>query len=509
MLGVDNTDGILYHYLRVLHVKVSKVTVRRLLDNPLGNSMRGISDALDILHINNAVYQLPAEYLDKLESPLIAVTNDNDSPFCLVEKMEKGHVIITTPHTRHIRVSKQQFLQKWTGGVLVGEITEKTIQEKNYRLKNVGEWIRQYQLLLAGIVIIFLILYHASRNYSSGVTIYLLTLCAGILVSAAILYKETINHQFLHSFCHIGKVIDCNEVLHSKGSRIIGVGLGELSLFYFSTSLLFCLLRPYDFFYISALCSIIAIGFTIYSIIYQLFIIRKGCMLCMIINLIVWGNCITLYLLKAYYNKAISFQTILLIFAISCIYLVIWTQLKKLLKYNEERKQLKNHFADLLSPEAFQALLTLKPQIRETPQPNIVLHNNITGENQLLFVTNPNCKNCAKAHSQFQKIANEQPICLVLLTFPGDNTGKQIALTIIAIYLTEGWEKAMKALSEWFSTHHIEDIPNDIADKTQEIWKQQQLYCLQQQINETPTIIVNKHYLPYIYQIENIKYVLT
>jgi len=96
----------------------------------------------------------------------------------------------------------------------------------------------------------------------------------------------------------------------------------------------------------------------------------------------------------------------------------------------------------------------------------------------------------------------------VLLTFPGDNIGKQVALTIIKIYLTEGWEKAMKALSEWFSTHHIEDIPN-ITDETQDIWKQQQLYCLQQQINETPATIINRHYLPYIYQIENLKYVLT
>lgn len=52
MLGVDNTSEILYHYLRELHVKVSKMTVHRLLDNPLGNSMRGISDALDSLHIS-------------------------------------------------------------------------------------------------------------------------------------------------------------------------------------------------------------------------------------------------------------------------------------------------------------------------------------------------------------------------------------------------------------------------------------------------------------------------
>lgn len=58
MSEVDNTSRILYHYLRALHVKVSKMTVRRLLDNPLGNSMRGISDALDALHIRNEVYQL-------------------------------------------------------------------------------------------------------------------------------------------------------------------------------------------------------------------------------------------------------------------------------------------------------------------------------------------------------------------------------------------------------------------------------------------------------------------
>ena len=135
MSGVDNTSEVFYHYLRALHVKVSKMTVHRLLDNPLGNSMRGISDALDSLHINNAVYQLPTEYFDKLESPFIAVTSDNDSPFCLVEEIEEAYITITIPHYQHMRVSKQQFLQKWTGGVLVSEVTERTSQEKNCWLK--------------------------------------------------------------------------------------------------------------------------------------------------------------------------------------------------------------------------------------------------------------------------------------------------------------------------------------------------------------------------------------
>ena len=38
----------------------------------------------------------------------------------------------------------------------------------------------------------------------------------------------------MEQFCHIGKVVNCNEVLHSKGSSIADVGLGELSLLYFA-----------------------------------------------------------------------------------------------------------------------------------------------------------------------------------------------------------------------------------------------------------------------------------
>lgn len=59
MTAIDNTGSVLYRYLQTLSVRVSRSTVRRLLDTPVGNSMRGISDALDALHIKNEVYQLP------------------------------------------------------------------------------------------------------------------------------------------------------------------------------------------------------------------------------------------------------------------------------------------------------------------------------------------------------------------------------------------------------------------------------------------------------------------
>ena len=52
MTAVDYTSTVLYHYLRALSVRVSRATVRRLLDTPVAGSMRSLSDALDALRVN-------------------------------------------------------------------------------------------------------------------------------------------------------------------------------------------------------------------------------------------------------------------------------------------------------------------------------------------------------------------------------------------------------------------------------------------------------------------------
>lgn len=90
MAEVDSTSIVLYHYLRALSVKVSRSTVSRLLDTPMSNSMRGISDALDALHIKNEVYQLPSspDYFLQLDAPFITMLQVSKNPFCIVTKRD-------------------------------------------------------------------------------------------------------------------------------------------------------------------------------------------------------------------------------------------------------------------------------------------------------------------------------------------------------------------------------------------------------------------------------------
>ena len=61
MADIDYTMSILHRYLKELSIKVSYGRIRKLLATPMGCSVRGISDALDSLHITHEVYQ-PVSY---------------------------------------------------------------------------------------------------------------------------------------------------------------------------------------------------------------------------------------------------------------------------------------------------------------------------------------------------------------------------------------------------------------------------------------------------------------
>ena len=130
MTEVNNIDIVLYHYLRALSVKVSRGTVRRLLNTPLGDSIRSISDALDVLHVKNEVYQLPPhDYFPQLEAPFITILKVDRNQFCVVTKKDDFIVEFLNGDGKKHHTSVDKFLQHWAGTVLFGEATEKTSNE--------------------------------------------------------------------------------------------------------------------------------------------------------------------------------------------------------------------------------------------------------------------------------------------------------------------------------------------------------------------------------------------
>lgn len=509
MTAVDNTGTVLYHYLRALSVKVSRSTVHRLLDTPVGNSMRGISDALDALHIKNEVYQLPssADYFTQLDAPFITMLQVDKRPFRVVTKKDDSIVEFGDSE----RIGVDTFLKKWTGTVLFGETTEETPYDSLYLWKNMGHHLWKYKVVIAILLAIALGITSAWQQNSSPAFIsYLGILAFGILVSVAILYKEQFNDKFLEKFCHIGKIVDCNKVLHSKGASIAGVGLGELSLFYFTTLFLFCVLCPKEFYGIAFLCCITALCFTLYSVIYQLFIVRKGCMLCMLVNLTIWISAAILY--ENIHNPVfhISLSALSILATTGCIYLIAGISLKALYKGYKEKIALQQRMASLLNPRAFQHLLSLETHIERPIATEIALSNQDGDDNYLMVVTNPNCGNCAKVHRQIKELSSTVPMSMVLLTFPNDRLGEHMAQTIIAAYLADGWHKAMMLLEEWYKNRQVSETDKyPVTPEAERIWREQQEYCRQQRINKTPVAIAAGYYIPEVYSLSELSYVMT
>lgn len=372
--------------------------------------------------------------------------------------------------------------------------------------------LSKYKVVIVILLVIVLGLFSSLlQNAPFALTAYLGTLAFGILVSAAIIYKEQFNGNFMERFCHIGKTVDCNTVLRSKGASIAGVGLGELSLLYFSVMFLFCILRPMDFYGITVFSNFIAIGFTIYSIIYQIFILRKGCMLCMLVNLTIWFNAFILYFLNIYFAINLTMSSLCSFIIVGCICLILEIVFYNFQKEHKEKYVFTQRISSLFNPKTFYTLLKLEPQLRTELSFNDIAINNVhDAEKRLLVITNPNCKNCANAHSYMKALASEVPLSLLLLTYPNDNMGKKISEVIIAAYFQDGWEKAMSLLGEWFDKQKIKDMDKYMTTtEVEEIRKAQMVYCWKQGINRTPAIYIDGYQLPEVYPISSLRYVLT
>lgn len=175
----------------------------------------------------------------------------------------------------------------------------------------------------------------------------------------------------------------------------------------------------------------------------------------------------------------------------------------------KEKHLLEERLSNLLKPTVFHNLLELEPQIKEDiPITDIAINNTLQEGKRLLIVTNPNCRNCAKVHPYIKELSANIPMSLVLIF--SDEVGKAVSRTILTAYLQEGWDKAMQLLEEWFEKHEIKEADKyPTTDAAEEIMRKQVMYCWKQNINQTPSAIINRHYVPKVYSFSNLRYVLT
>lgn len=429
---MNQTQRVLKTLLQNLDVHIPDSDIRRLLDTPVGTSLRGISDALDTLYIENSVYQLPKEYLKELDYPYLMVLPDQKEAFAVVTNDKERDAAIP----------------KWDGVVLAVQKTQRTPIYKYVWARNIIGNIKNNQLIL---IITFLIVTYSLFYWPSLLLESHITLSAlGLWISTILINKDYIGEK-QDKFCKIGKTIDCEQVLYSKGSQFFGIlKMSDLAFLFYSTLILLSLIandycQGYAF-----ILLLIGCIFTLYSVIYQTVAIKKVCLYCMSINLIVWLDT-AIFILN---YKAISLHSPFPFILSGCIAYMVWLIVSHYLGLTAQNTSLKSKVSALYNRDLFDWLLSKERQIDDVGEKFADVDGEDNGDVITMFV-HPNCRNCKIVYQHIPELRK-----------------KTIVKTV------------------------------SLASNDAELHE----YCKRNKINKTPTVVFNGRELPELYDVDDLKY---
>ena len=274
-LGVKHTKSFSNKYFR---------------EHPHKFNLFGLSKMLFDYGIENKGFKTEnkGEAIKALEAPFIAHTGTD---FVVVFKITADRIYYLW-QGKNVNITLNDFLQTWSGVVLLAETNEESI-EPNYkenRNKELAITLQKCGLLLAiGLFVGFFFIYN--RIYENiGWLLVFLTNLFGFYVSYLLAQKQLHTHsEYADKICSLFKQADCNNVLESKAAKLGGIiGWSEIGFGYFTANILILLFFPQLIPY-SAIINILTLPYSFWSVWYQKFKVGQWCPLCLIVQLLLWA----------------------------------------------------------------------------------------------------------------------------------------------------------------------------------------------------------------------------
>jgi len=114
------------------------------------------------------------------------------------------------------------------------------------------------------------------------------------LAASLLLVLGELGHKIFDRICIKSEKLDCHAVMFSPAAKLMGrIPMADLGIIYFSGGIIligFSVVNPYFFhqIYLLAVLNLLALPYTVFSILYQGFVVKKWCYLCLVVQLIFW-----------------------------------------------------------------------------------------------------------------------------------------------------------------------------------------------------------------------------
>lgn len=488
------------------YLNIKEELEESFLSHPNYPSVFAITDSLDMLSIENIALKVPKEQLGELPASFLAIFNED---LVLVTKNEKAIHVETEKGVKSI-LAIDDFCKGWNGIILAVEPNQASPTKEKANVR----WIVYCFPILS--LILLSIFYN---SYSLSNSILLFTSIVGVLVSIFIVQEKFgLKSEIVSKFCNINSSTSCDSVIQSeKGEINKWMGFTDFPLLFFSINVVSLLLNPVYSSKTIGVLSLFSFPVILYSIWLQKFKIKKWCMLCLAVSVILVLQGLMGYFLEQPLITNVIFNDFSYLFSIvacTSLWFMIKPVLESKFKAENEVKELKKFKR---SYTVFEFLSKEVPVKEGFDKLQGLRFGNPKSSIALTIILSPSCGHCHKAFEEAIDLVHkysEKVFLNVLFNInPENNDNPYKAVVVNLLEINNSFpEKAEETISDW----HIHKVGLEswlnkwqveaISMKVNQQIQQQYDWCLVNEFNYTPVKIVNGKLFPNEYSISELKY---
>lgn len=522
----DNFTQVIKRFVHELGIPVTAQSIENELQiHPEFNSFVAISDVLNTWLVPNAAYQLTFDELlsAEIEDPFIAFISDKE--FAVVSHLDKNHARVSNEKWNNHQLTIAEFEEIYSGSILVAE-KEATSGETAYvfnRCKEIYDKIITPIIFSVGGIILFAFLIVHSEyitNFTRHTNLLLLIKSVGVgVVGLLIVQTLSSDNPIFQKLCGSTYHNDCNQVLSSKGAKIYDlITWSEIGLFYFAGSWLVLIFNRNNIALLQVLSmlNLISLPFTFYSIYYQWKVVKEWCILCCIVQALLWLEFIVFLPLITQGWVFLNLMGWVHLAIGMTVPIVLWTFIKPYLIISKQLESITNELQDFkYNRDLFQASLNEGAKYSLVADKDSIVFGNPQAENTLTVVLKPYGKLSAEAYQGLNWIAGRDDIKLQLVfATPGNGSDPDTRVATHMLTLKEKRDvgSLKKAMDNWFNQMRknyddwADGNPIYKIDKAKEAIKANSEWCQMADINKIPTIFINGQKLKLNYKTSDLKY---
>ncbi len=489
----------------------------QLESHPNFPSLFAIIDTFDFLEIENIAATVEKEELLNLPNIFLSVVDSDTGKEIVFTEKTKNKITIQFSNGFKKKISEEEYLKIWTG--IIVAIEANPINEKQLSFSN-----KKYNAIIGCIFgVSTSLLFLTNKDNLITATFYYLLLLAGLIISYFLVREEMgLHNDSISKICNATEKTSCKEVMSSNGAKVFkNVSLSDISMLYFSSLTLFFVLNSFNLnSFIYSIIGIFSIPIILYSIYYQGFIVKKWCILCLGIDTILLLQVIIIsfhFSLQVNTPAIISlFSGILIVTLLCFLGYEFKNKIQKIRKYETTDLQYQKLKRNYL---VFHSLLKNNQKIDEDHLNSLetIVIGEIKSPITLFLVISASCGHCHTAYKNALKLVKKNPNEIkikLIFNINTQNTANptNIVYTQASSYYWSGEvHKAIASLNDW----HIEKLDlekwkskweNNHSENSTKMISTHYNWCTENDINYTPSIILNGYILPNEYQLNELNY---